>query len=64
MGLSLALDGGDGGRQGEGSNREGICVCIELIHFTVQQEVTQCCKQLYSNLKKKQTESNDTYSEN
>ena len=56
MGLSLALygtlDGGDGGRQGEGSNGEGICVCIELTHFIVQQKVTQCCKQLYSNFKK------------
>ena len=35
---------GIGGGVGEESKREGICVYIELIHFIVQQKLSQHCK--------------------
>ena len=36
------------------SKREGMCVCIRLIHFAVQQKLTHnIVKQLCSNKKKK-----------
>ena len=37
------LDGWDGEVRGS-SKREGICVYRELIHFIVQQKLTQHCK--------------------
>ena len=41
--------------------REGIYVYIQLMHFTVQQKLTQhYVKQLYSNFFKKVTEDGDT----
>ena len=38
------LDGWDGGGVGGVSPREGIYVYIWLIHFAVQQKLTQHCK--------------------
>ena len=38
--LSDDPEGWDGGMEGK-AKREGICVCIELIHFFVQQKMTQ-----------------------
>ena len=38
------LDGWDGGGVGGVSQREGIYVYIWLIHFAVQQKLTQHCK--------------------
>ena len=35
------------------SNREGIYVCLWLIHFTVQQKLTQYCKATILQKKKK-----------
>ena len=37
------LDGWDGGEGGR-AKKEGIYVYIQLIHFTVQQKLTQHCK--------------------
>ena len=42
------------GRGGEGnSRRSGVYVHIELIHFVVQQKLTQHCKANYTPIKKK-----------
>ena len=45
------LDGWDGGGGGR-SKREGIQVYIQLIHFIVQQKLTQHCKAILLQLKK------------
>ena len=42
--LSDDVDSGIGGRVGERSKREGIYVYIELIHFLVQQKLSQHSK--------------------
>ena len=47
------LDGWDGGGgMGGRSKREGIYVYIQLIHFGVQQKLTQHCKAIILQLKK------------
>ena len=46
------LDGWDGWGGGR-SQREGIYIYIELIHFIVQQELTQHCKAIILQFKKK-----------
>ena len=45
------LEGWDreGGREAQEGGHMGIYVYIWLIHFVVQQKLTQHCKQLYSN---------------
>ena len=45
--------GGVGGRL----QREGIYVYIELIHFVVQQKLTQHCKAIILQFKKKRSDS-------
>ena len=50
------LDGWDGGGEGRQSKREGMCVYIQLIHFIVQQKLTQHYKAIKPqkiNLKKR-----------
>ena len=47
------LGGWEGGGVGGRSQREGIYVYIQLIHFVVQQKITQHCKATISQLKKK-----------
>ena len=47
--LEWWMVGGVGGRL----QREGIYVYIELIHFVVQQKLTQHCKAITLQLKKK-----------
>ena len=47
----MALLGGMGG--GGKSQREGMCVGVWLIHFAVQQRLTQHCKAIILQLKKK-----------
>ena len=37
------------GREAQEGGDMGTCVCIWLIHFVVQQKLTQSVKQLYSN---------------
>ena len=47
-----------GGIGGGRSQREGIYVCVELIHFLVQQKVTQHCKAIvfqFKNIKGENT---------
>ena len=46
------LDGWDG-VMGGGLKREGIYVYIQLIHFVVQQKLTQHCNTIVLQLKKK-----------
>ena len=41
--------------------REGIYVYIELIHFVVQQELTQHCKAIILQLKKKKKRSDSPF---
>ena len=48
---------GMGGRVGGRCKREGIYVYIQLIHFIVQQKLTQHCKATLPQLKKKKRES-------
>ena len=48
------LDGWDGGGLGGRSKREGIYVYIQLIHFVVQQKLTQHCKANILQYKKKE----------
>ena len=47
------LEGWDGGGS---SKREGVYVCIELIHFIVQQKLTQHWEAIILRLKKNPTE--------
>ena len=47
------LEGWMGGGVGGRLQREGICVCIQLIHFVVQQKLTQHCKAIILQFKKK-----------
>ena len=44
-----------GSSKGRKSKKEGIYVYIWLIHFAVQQKLTQNCKATISQLKNKQT---------
>ena len=37
-------DGWDGQEMGGSSQREGVCVHIQLVHFIVQKKLTQPCK--------------------
>lgn len=50
----MALLGGMGG--GGKSQREGMCVGIWLIHFAVQQRLTQHCNAIILQLKKNQVQ--------
>ena len=50
------------GRREEGRyKREEIYVYISLIHFIVQQKLTQHCKETIPQLKKKKSEVNTTF---
>ena len=53
MVLSDDIDSGIGGRVGERSKKEGIYVYIELIHFIVQQKLSQHHKADLFQLKKR-----------
>ena len=44
---------GRSGRVGRRLKREGICVYIQLIHVAVEQKLTQHCKAITLQLKKK-----------
>ena len=50
---------GVGGR----SEREGTCVYLKLIHLVVRQKLTQHCKAIILQLKKKKSDWNDSQAE-
>ena len=57
--------GGVGWEAGVGrSKREGIYVYIQLIHFTVQEKLTQRCKAILLQLKKKKIQAQTVSLEN